>query len=282
MGYYDSKQEDKVTAGNSTGNSSKSAMKTHNARRDIGLESAGFAAGEIASIGTGLGVIAVMDKVIPKSMMDKATSAVAKVVIAPYLDTIERNLSKCKLKECQVDESKTREERACRLAKGVVVFGSAWLISVGVKLGVRKWAIKEWKIAGGEHQHLPENATTWQKIKSHIPLVGSTFDANMITLADEGVHIGSLIYLNTKASDFTDSHIDKLSKTLEKAGVTPQKAKDLSTMAMVWEVPNVLGLMAGGTAIFGKHAYGWPSKHKQRSFTEVFSENAKSNFTPHL
>ncbi|MEQ1790662.1 MAG: hypothetical protein ABL857_09495, partial [Rickettsiales bacterium] len=158
----------------------------------------------------------------------------------------------------------------------------AYLASLGVKMGVRKWAVKKWEVAGGKSGDIPVNATAWQKVKSYIPLVGTTRDANMITLADEGVHLGSLIYLNTKASDFTDDKIKKMTNTLEKIGISPQKAKDLSNMVLVWEVPNFLGTLAGGATIFGKHAYGWPYKNQQRSFTEVFSENAKSNFSPRL
>lgn len=54
--------------------------------------------------------------------------------------------------------------------------------------------------------------------------------------------------------------INKMSKTLEKLGASPQKAKEVSTMVMVWEVPNFLGMMAGGVAIAGKNTKGWAGK----------------------
>ncbi len=244
-------------------------------RRNIGLESAGFAAAEGASMVTSLGVVAVMDKVVPKPLMDKATDIVSKVFIEPYLDTIERNLAKCRLEECQVDETKTREERARRLANGVVIFGTAYCFALAAKFGARKYANK---LTGVTEAEASTEAGLLSKVKSHIPFVGYTRDANMITIADEAVHIGSLIYLNTKASQFTDDHIKSLSKTLEKFGVSKEKAKEVSTMVMVWEVPNFLGMMAGGTAIAGKHAKGWgmDKKHPKYSIMDVVNGTAKA------
>ncbi len=250
---------------------SKMSMNTRSVRGNIARESGGFAAGELASMGVSLGVVAVMDKVIPKSIMDKATSTVAKVCITPYLDVIERNLAKCKLEECQVDETKTREERANRLAKMALVFGTAYFISLAAKLAVRKWVNAE------PHEKVPNDAPLYQKIRPHIPIIGSSRAANIITFADEGVHIGSFVYLNTMGSNLSDEHIKKMSKTLEKLGVSPQKAKEVSTMVMVWEVPNFLGMLAGGGAIFGKHAKGWGVKDSNinHSFMDVIMGDAK-------
>lgn len=258
----------------------KTAINTQKSvRRSVALESAGFGVAEIASMGVSLGVVAVLDKVIPKSMMDKATDVVSKVCIEPYLDTIEKNLKKCKLKECQVDETKTREERAQRLAKGVVVFGSAYLLSLGAKLYARqKW---NKSVLREDPPKLPADTSVFKRISQYVPFVGATRDANMILVADEVAHIGSLIYLNTKASEFTDDHIKKMSGTLEKLGVSPQKAKEVSTMAMVWEVPNVIGMLAGGGAVFAKHAYGWPDKHNYQKLEKILDGTAKSTSIGH-
>lgn len=228
-------------------------------RGNVARESLGFGAAEFASMGVSLGVVAFMDKIVPKAIMDKVVHVVAKTVIEPNLDFIERNMKKCRLEECQVDESKTREERSCRLAKGVVVFGSAWSLSYAAKLATRRFANHKFGIE--EKKKLPSDTPILKRIMHHTPF-GSTAQENMIALADEGVHIGSLVYLNTKASKFTEDHIHKLSDTLEKLGVSPQKAKEVSTMVMVWEVPNVLGTMAGVGTIFGKHAYGFAGKAK--------------------
>ena len=230
-------------------------------RWNIAKESGGFGAAELASMGVSLGVVAILDKVIPKSLLDKATGVVSKVVIEPYLDTIERNLAKCKLEECQTDETKTREERANRLAKMTLVFGSAYFISLAAKLAVRKWVNAE------PHEKVPKDAPLYQKILPHIPIIGSSRAANIITFADEGVHIGSFVYLNTMGSNLSDEHIKKMSKVLEKIGVSPQKAKEISTMVMVWEVPNFLGMMAGGVAIAGKHTKGWGIKNSTANHT---------------
>ena len=271
-----------MTTANSIGDSSKLAMNTHSARKNIALESAGFGVGEITSIGVSLGVVAVMDKVVPKSIMHKATSVVAKVVIEPYLDTIEKILGKCKLEECKVDETKSREERANRLAKGVVVFGSALVLSMVAKVLARRVFNDINKIAGEKRAILAPDASIGKKIAHYTPVLNWSSEELMITAADEGVHIGSFVYLNTMGSNLSDEHIHKMSKTLEKLGVSPQKAKEVSTMAVVWEVPNALGMVAGGAAIFGKHAYGWPKKHEHQGFVDILSNGAQSKATQHI
>lgn len=249
-------------------------------RRNIGLESAGFAAAEGASMVTSLGVVAVMDKVVPKSLMDKATGIVSKIFIEPHLDFIERNLARCHLEECQVDETKTREERARRLANGVLIFGTAYGFSLAAKFGARKYANK---LTGVSEPDIAAGATLFEKIKSHIPFIGYTRDANMIAFADEAVHLGSLVYLNTKASQFTDDHIKSLSNTLEKLGVSKEKAKEVSTMVMVWEIPNFLGLMAGEAAISGKHIKGWglDKGHPKHKIMDVINGTAKAPTITH-
>ncbi len=253
----------------------RTGFEIRTVRKNIALESGGFAAAELASMGVSLGVVAIFDKVMPQSLMDKATNAIAKVVIEPYLDTIEKTLAKCHLEECQTDEKKSREERACRLARGVFVFGSAYLISLGVKFFARS-KVNKWT-GVDRSKSSASNATFWDKAYSHIPILGSTRDANMIMLADEAVHIGSLIYLNTTASKFTDEHIDKMASTLEKLGMSHKKAKEVASMAMVWEVPNALGMMAGGVAIAGKHTKDWamPSPKTKHAIMDVLSGDAK-------
>jgi hypothetical protein len=249
-------------------------MEIRSVRKNIALESGGFMLAEGASMATSLGVVAIFDKVMPQAIMDKATNVIAKVVIEPYLDTIEKTLAKCHLEECQTDETKTREERACRLARGLLVFGSAYLTSLGVKYLARKSVNKYNGI--DTHKPLSPDATFMQRVISHIPMVGSTRDANMIMLADEAVHIGSLVYLNTTASKFTDEHINKTAGTLEKLGMSHKKAKEVASMLWVWEAPNALGMMAGGIAIAGKHTKGWAMPNQAKhTIMDVISGDAK-------
>lgn len=262
---------------NNNGTKPRFSMNTLKAsdstRSKFAFESAGFAASELISMGTSLGVVAIFDKVMPTAVMDKATNLVAKVVVEPYLDTIEKTLAKCHLAECQTDETKSREERACRLARGIVVFGSAYLTALGVKYLARD---KINHFTGvSDKKPLSPNATTFQKVVSRIPIIGSTSEANMINLTDEAVHIGSLIYLNTKASKFTDEHIQKTASTLEKLGMSHKKSMEVASMLWVWEVPNGLGMSAGIMAIAGRHAYGWPQKHEYQKIFDVIS-GAKS------
>ncbi len=263
-----------MTTSGSTNNGNGSGLRS--VRKNIGLESIGFAAAEGTSMATSLGVVAVMDKVVPKPVMDKATSIVSKIFIEPNLDFIERNIARCHLEECQIDETKTREERARRLANAAVVFGTAYGVSLAAKFGARKYANK-W--TGVSEPDIPAGAGLFGKIKSHIPFVGYTRDANMIAMADEAVHLGSLIYLNTKASDMTEDHINKMSSALQKMGVSEQKAREVSTMAMVWEVPNFLGLAAGEVAIAGKHARGWgmDKGHPKHKIMDVINGTAMAH-----
>jgi len=223
-------------------------------RRNVGYELTGFATGEITSMGVGLGVVAVMDKVVPKPVRDKACEIIAKTFVEPHLDFIEKKLALCHLPECQVDETKTREERAHRLASGIYTFGTAYLVALAAKFATRESVNRLLKVPKTE---APTGPGIWNKVKPYIPIVDSSRDANMITFADEAVHFGSLIYLNTKGSPMTEDHINKMSSILQKAGMSKEKARDVSTMAMVWEVPNFLGMLSGSAAIVGKHTKGW-------------------------
>lgn len=215
-------------------------------RKNIALESTSFGAAEMVGMGTSLGVVAVLDKIVPESLLDKATHVVSKVCVEPYLDTIEKNLAKCHLIECQADETKSREERAHRLAKGIVVFGSAYFISLGAKLGTRRLLNDEFRICRDSGRKvLPKDAKWWQHVVNHIPIISSTKEENMIFAADELAHIGSLIYLNTTASKLTDHHIHKTASLLEKLGISPKKSKEIAAVLHVWEIPNGIGMVAG-------------------------------------
>lgn len=232
-------------------------------RKNIGLESTSFGAAEIVGMGTSLGVVAVLDKVLPKSLLDGATNVVAKVVVEPYLDTIEKTLDKCHLAECKTDETKSREERACRLAKGLVVFGSAYFISLGAKLGTRRFLNDAFRICpDAGRKKLPKEAKWWQHVVNHIPVINSSREENIIFAADELAHIGSLIYLNTTASKLTDHHIDKTTNRLEKLGISHSKAQQIAEMLHIWEIPNGIGMVAGLGTIGWRHTHASPHSLK--------------------
>lgn len=253
-----------------TTNGSRLAMITNrlkasgSARSNIVFESAGFGVAEAISMGVSLGTVAVVDKIIPEKFMDKATSAIAKVVIEPYLDNIEKAISKCHLEECKVDETKTKHERACRLAHGAIVFTSAFFAALGAKLATRKGMNYLFGVAGGQGANTATAGMNFFRRKLHdMNPVNWTPEERMIIFADEAVHAGSFIYLNTRGAKETDEHIHATSKILQNFGINKETADNVSAMFWVWEMPNFLGMLAGGGAIFGKHAYGWAGKEQK-------------------
>lgn len=206
------------------------------------LESAGFSVAEMVSIGVSLGVIAVADQVAP-SLLKTASRCVSKTCIEPHLDTIERSLKKvCKLEECQPDQTKSREERAENLAHTLILFSAAWVAAMASKIATRRAMIK----LSGELVHR-DPAQRWYGLSS---------EEKLIMTLDEGVHYGSLLLFNTGAAKHTDAMINATSSMLQSCGVPEKKAKEISGMAMIWELPNVLGMVAGMAGIYHNHHKG--------------------------
>lgn len=247
-------------------------------RKAVGMETLGFWVAEGVSMATSLGVVAIADKLIPKEIMDHATKVVAKVCIEPVQDFIEKGLNRCRVHECRVDQSKSREDRAEDYAKVFMVFGAAWALSLVVKVNARRGLNHIMGVASENVAKVPEDASIVKKILHHVPFVNWTPSERLIFAADEGIHygLGGLILFNDKAAKIADDQIDNLSGMLQKIGVSPQKAKEISNMAIIWEAPNIAGALAGFTAIAGRHAYGWPEKHVPAKFTDIIYGKAKT------
>jgi hypothetical protein len=244
----------------SSGNSTITERRHLSTGSKIARESGGFLIAEAASMATGLGVVAIIDSVIPKPIMKFAAKALGKTVVEPFLDPIEKCMSKiCKLEECQPDPSKSREERAEGLARTMMVFGLAYVLSMEAKLHTRR-AMNKLVGVLEELPHGPAaNASFWQKVKHYGTLSHWSPQEKMIFAADEGVHIGSLYLLNNSLAPFTDEMIKSTSKMLQRTtGMDEKKAHEVASMAWVWEAANGLGAVAGIGAIAGKHALGWP------------------------
>jgi hypothetical protein len=225
-------------------------------------ESGGFMVAEMASAATGLGVVAVADMLIPKPILKFASQTVSKIIVEPYLDTIESTVSKfCKLKECQVDPDVPRAERAERIAKTMIIFGGAYVASMIVKLGTRR---KMNEIAGIiEHvpAKLPASATLWDKFKYFGGLQFMAPQEKLIFALDEGVHLGSLYLLNNQLAPFTDDMIRRTTRMINKTtGLDEHKSHEIANMAWIWEAANGLGAAAAITAIAGNHAGNWSTK----------------------
>ena len=212
-------------------------QNTLSTRGKIGAESFGFAVAETVSMSTSLGVVGIADQVAP-GLLKGASKVVSKVCIEPFLDTIEGTLSTvCRLKECQPDMTKTREERAESLAKTLIVFSSAWATSMAAKVLTRRLM------------------NDWAGIKENKPLPGQILSTNekKIFLADEGIHYGMIAIMNTIGAPVTDEMINSTANILNKCGVPEKKAHEVASMAVVWELPNLMGMVAGIGAIAHNH-----------------------------
>jgi hypothetical protein len=230
----------------------------------IRRESLGFAVAEGVSMVTSLGVVAIADQLIPKSIMSGVCKTIGKLVIEPFLLTpLEWVESKfCRLEECQIDKSVPREKRAENMAKTILIFGAAWALSLEAKLRTRRYMNNYLGVSSHEVESiLPrEGAGMWEKFKHYATFSHWHPEEKMIFAADEGVHIGSMFLMNNQFSKQTDTMIKKTTDIIQKTtGMSEKKAHEISTMAWIWEVPNVLGGLAGLGAIAMKHAHNWPN-----------------------
>lgn len=231
-------------------------------RQKIGLEMGGFLAAEFVSAGVGVGVVAVADMIIPKPILKGASKCLATCVIEPFLEPIERSLSKvCKLEECQVDPTKSRAERAEQLAKTAIVFGAAWAVALEAKLFTRHKINDHFGIHSGVSRKPPANSTTWETIKHYGKLRHWTNEDKVIFAVDEGMHLGALYLLNNTLAPFTDRMIKNTTGTIERTtGWSHEKSHQVASMAWIWEAANALGAVAGIGIIAGNHSFGLSSK----------------------
>lgn len=205
--------------------------------------------GEIVSGVTSLGVIAVLDKVAP-ILTGRATKSLAKIVVEPYLDTIEGTLGKvCHLEECKSDKTLPREQRAEQLARALVLFTPAFLVSWGAKIITREAMKGPLKLP--RHNKKPQglewlNPFKWQSKSDWI-----------VTGLDESVHLGSMWVLNNRGAGVSNDLLKTTENFLKRHGVSERKAKDIATTLVVWELPNGLGWLSGALGVFGKHHDWW-------------------------
>lgn len=212
-------------------------------------ESMGLGIAEMVSIGVSLGVVGIADQVAP-SMLKGCSKAVGKI-LEPYLDNIENGLKKvCKLEECQPNLELPREQRAENLAKTMIVFSSAWALSMVAKIATRKVFNK----LSDNNVGTKEIVKTGSKFKDFLNeyIIPDKHDRHVFYW-DEGVHYGSLLLLNTGAAKYTDDMIKSTSNVLQKCGLSQKKANELAAMGIIWEVPNVLGWLAGAGRIAYHH-----------------------------
>ena len=169
----------------------------------IGRESLGFGVAEAVSMVTSLGVVAVADQLIPQTIQKHTYKAIGKALEPMFLDPYEHALKKyCKIEECEIDESKPRQQRAEELAKLVVVFGSAWVVSMAAKLWTRRLFEPD------QHSANQKKLSFSGKVSSTLPWNWSPQE-RMIFSADEGVHYGAIYLMNNQLAPGTDDLIKK-------------------------------------------------------------------------
>ena len=225
--------------------------------KNIFAESAGLGIAEIISIGVSLGVVGMADQVAPGLI--KTSSEMMGKLIEPYLDHVEKGLKTvCHLEECQPDMNKSRQERAEQIAKRVIVFSSAWSISMIAKIITRKWINEKLNLV----PKAPRSGNWWKDFKTDY-LEPSKHDTDVL-LWDEGVHYGSLLLLNTGLAKVTDNMLHATSNVLQKCGISKGKADELAGMAVIWELPNLLGFAAGTGRIAQHHLSGKAASHVEQ------------------
>lgn len=241
---------DKTPITNGNGHSRFAIRMSNLVKSPSFLESGSFGVAEIISMGVSLGVVGVADQVAP-NLLKTASKAVSKAVVEPYLDFIESAMTRfCKLEECKIDKEKPREERAQELSHTLVVFGAAWAFSMAAKLTTRRVLTGKMVAHNVNSPHYiphPDDKKIFGVTKHEWKLFG----------VDEGIHYGSLILLNTGMAKYTDELIKASTNILHKCGLSEKKAHELSSMAMIWELPNFLGLLGGLGVISHRHNHDW-------------------------
>lgn len=213
----------------------------------------GLGIAEGVAIVTSLGVVAVADQVAP-TLLKNTTSTIAKILEPYLLNPTEWFLEKaCRLEECKTDAEQSRQERAEALVSRVIVFSAAFAASLVTKIATRKTLNYAMGIHSSHGRSIEKDGfTRWFMHEFIIP---DKHD-RQVMYWDEGFHYGSLILLNTGVAKHTDDGIRVSRKILETMGVSKKKAKELAEMLMIWEVPNLIGWLAGAGRI------GYENYHK--------------------
>ncbi len=211
--------------------------------REFGLETTGLMAAEFASMVVSVGAFTFAGEWFP-SVTKNVGHVVSKVCVEPYLDSIEWGLQKvCKIKECQPDFTKPREERAQKYGEYLTLFGLSAVAGVAAELGVRG-AMNRWLGVKGANV-----AKGWKK---YIP----TGHDLAVVAVDRGVHIGAILATNTIGAKHADNAMDGITGFLQKSfGWPEERAKKAAEMLVVYEGPNWLGFGAATAYLAAHHHY---------------------------
>lgn len=244
---------------------------TRKIRQDRRRESLGLLLSELASEGVGAAVFSGADYIVPGAV--KSASRAVGNGIAPHLGFIERTLHKaCKLKGSLPDMTQAPHVRSEHWGRLFVLFAVSWVASMAAKLTMRQWCNREFKV---DHEKEPPNGNWFHDKVLYRNM--NKHDWKVVT-ADEGVHLGSLIVMNTVAAKYTDRVIATIAKILEGLRVKPQKASEMAGYGTVWLVPNALGTLAGLGVI--RHHYH--KKSEALHAKKIMAERQETAANPDL
>jgi len=207
------------------------------------IEIGGLIAAEVAGAAVSLASVGYSKDIAPK-LMDTTTNAIAKHVIEPHLEFFENGVSFfCHTKDCQPDKTQSREDRAKKIAGGIVTYAPATILGVATTIAARR-LVNEKMGMPAEHK--------WyrlDKIDRH--------DKNLF-FVDNGVHIGASLYLSTIGSGHADNIIDGVTNILHKTfGADEQRARQMATMGTLVDViPNAAGILVASGYIVHKNYKG--------------------------
>ena len=211
---------------------------------NIAKETCGLGFAEIASTAVSLGVVAVAGDIAPH-LVDKCGDVIGKI-LQPHIDAVQNNLLKiCKLEECKPDMTLSQEERAKSMGKTIAVVGTAGVLAFGVKLLTRTSMNRLLGVG--------EITNTGHAIKDLLHDIKPKAHDWKVVVADEGLHVGAVLFMNTVGAKRTDDLIRSTSSILQKWGFPKQKADNVAAMGMVWELPNIVGFTAGVGSIAKYH-----------------------------
>ena len=269
--------------------------KVRSVTENIAIESGGFLVAEGVSIAAGLGTVAIADKIIPKPLLDYGSQILGKVVAEPLLDTYDSLAAKfCKLEECKHDKDESRAVRGQKLGRGMIVFGTAYLVGLGTKLITRRAWNDHHGFKENHPAKLPKGTPFGRKIEHVARFDYMSPHEKMIFLADEGVHYGALYLMNNQLAPCTDHLIRGTTSFIHKTtGFDEKKSHEIASVVWIWDAANILGAAAGIAAIAGAHAKGWPKGWAEKilankprpgdiSHVEKVVEKAASAVASHL
>lgn len=202
-------------------------------------ESGGLLFAEGGALAVSLGAVGYLDKIFPETVA-YITDAIAKNIIEPHLDFFEKAVSLCQLKDCQPDKEQSTQDRAKKIARGLVIFPTAAVLGFATKFAIRRGM--------NEALKMPDKNPWYRldKLNEH--------DKNIFWL-DEGFTVGSILFLGTIGAGLADGIIDGVSTIMNKVlGTDEKKARDLATMGtMVEFLPNAMGVLASIVHIRNHH-----------------------------